>query len=144
MMRGGNRNMRRMMDKMGLDMNELPNVQEVIIKTDKKEIIISKPSVTEMKAKDNTIFQVISDGYEEKELEVARADPARRQRIEQVVAAERGRHGPAQWIDREPDQNEESRKDEEIRDPILAQMEKGLAAPPGGARQPWYSHAANA
>ncbi|MEK0369387.1 MAG: NAC domain-containing protein, partial [Nitrosopumilus sp.] len=25
--------MRRMMDKMGLDMSELPNVQEVIIKT---------------------------------------------------------------------------------------------------------------
>ena len=41
MMRGGNREMRRMMDKMGLDMNELSNVQEVIIKTDKKEIIIS-------------------------------------------------------------------------------------------------------
>jgi len=40
MMRGGNREMRRMMDKMGLDMNELNNVQEVIIKTDKKEIII--------------------------------------------------------------------------------------------------------
>ena len=39
MMRGGNREMRRMMDKMGLDMNEIPNVQEVIIKTDKKEII---------------------------------------------------------------------------------------------------------
>ena len=32
-MRGGNREMRRMMDKMGLDMNELQNVQEVIIKT---------------------------------------------------------------------------------------------------------------
>ena len=32
MMRGGNREMRRMMDKMGLDMNELPNVQEVTIK----------------------------------------------------------------------------------------------------------------
>ena len=29
MMRGGNREMRRMMDKMGLDMNELQNVQEV-------------------------------------------------------------------------------------------------------------------
>ena len=70
MMRGGNRQMRRMMDKMGLDMSELPNVQEVIIKTDKKEIIIAKPSVTEMKAKDNTIFQVIADSYEEKELEV--------------------------------------------------------------------------
>ena len=31
MMRGGNRQMRRMMDKMGLDMEEIPNVQEVII-----------------------------------------------------------------------------------------------------------------
>ena len=71
MMRGGgNREMRRMMDKMGLDMNELSNVQEVIIKTDKKEIIISKPSVTEMKAKDNSIFTVTADSYEEKELEV--------------------------------------------------------------------------
>ncbi len=69
-MRGGNREMRRMMDKMGLDMNELTNVQEVIIKTDKKEIIISKPSVTEMKAKDNSIFTVTADSYEEKELEV--------------------------------------------------------------------------
>jgi len=69
MMRGGNRQMRRMMDKMGLDMAEIPNVQEVIIKTDKKEIIIAKPSVTEMKAKDNSIFQVIADSYEEKELE---------------------------------------------------------------------------
>ena len=67
---GGNREMRRMMDKMGLDMNELSNVQEVIIKTDKKEIIISKPSVTEMKAKDNSIFTVTADSYEERELEV--------------------------------------------------------------------------
>ena len=69
MMRGGNRDMRRMMDKMGLDMTEIPNVQEVIIKTDKKEIIIAKPSVTEMKPKDNSIFQVIAESYEEKELE---------------------------------------------------------------------------
>ncbi len=58
------------MDKMGLDMSEIPNVQEVIIKTDKKEIIISKPSVTEMKAKDNSIFQVVAESYEEKEREV--------------------------------------------------------------------------
>ena len=70
MMRGGNREMRRMMDKMGLDMKEVPNVQEVIIKTDKKEIIISKPSVTEMKSQDNSIFTVTADSYEEMELEV--------------------------------------------------------------------------
>lgn len=70
MIRGGNRQIRRMMDKMGLDMQEIPNVQEVIIKTDKKEIILNKPQVTEMKAKDNSIFTVTAEGYEEKELEV--------------------------------------------------------------------------
>tara|TARA_B100001167_G_scaffold24070_1_gene12763 strand:+ start:943 stop:1284 length:342 start_codon:yes stop_codon:yes gene_type:complete len=70
MMRGGNRQMRRMLDKMGLDMEEIPNVQEVIIKTDKNEIIIPKPSVTEMKSKENSIFQVIAESFEEKELEV--------------------------------------------------------------------------
>ena len=70
MMRGGNRQMRRMMDKMGLDMNDIPNVQEVIIKTNKKEIIIPKPSVMEMKGKDNSIFQIVAESYEEKELEV--------------------------------------------------------------------------
>ena len=69
MMRGGNRQMRRMLDKMGLDMKEVSNVQEVIIKTDKKEIIISKPAVTEMKGKDNSIFQVVAESYEEKEPE---------------------------------------------------------------------------
>ena len=51
-------------------MEEIPNVQEVIIKTDKKEIIIPKPSVTEMKSKENSIFQVIAESFEEKELEV--------------------------------------------------------------------------
>ncbi|MDE1766325.1 MAG: transcription factor [Thaumarchaeota archaeon] len=70
MMRGGNREMRRMLDRMGLEMKELSNVQEVIIKTDTKEIIIAKPAVTEMKAKDNSIFQVIAESYEERELEV--------------------------------------------------------------------------
>lgn len=70
MMRGGNREMRRMLDRMGLEMKEIPNVQEVIIKTDQKEIIISKPAVSEMKSKDNSIFQVIAESYEERELEV--------------------------------------------------------------------------
>jgi len=59
-----------MLDRMGLEMKEVNNVQEVIIKTDTKEIIITKPSVTEMKAKDNSIFQVIADIYEERKLEV--------------------------------------------------------------------------
>lgn len=67
---GGNRGMRRMMDKMGLDMSEVSNVQEVIIKTDKKEIIVPKPTVNEMSAKDSVTFIVSAPDFEERELEV--------------------------------------------------------------------------
>jgi len=70
MMRGGNREMRRMLDKMGLDMNPLDNVEEVIIKTDKKEIYLIKPQVIEMKGKDSTIFQIVATDIEEKQREV--------------------------------------------------------------------------
>jgi nascent polypeptide-associated complex subunit alpha len=70
MMRGGNREMRRMLDKMGLDMTTMDNVEEVIIKTDKKEIYLVKPQVIEMKGKDSTIFQVVASDIEEKQREV--------------------------------------------------------------------------
>ncbi len=70
MMRGGNREMRRMLDKMGLDMTTLDNVEEVIIKTDKKELYLVKPQVIEMKGKDSTIFQIVASDIEEKEREV--------------------------------------------------------------------------
>lgn len=70
MMRGGNREMRRMLDKMGLDMNTMDNVEEVIIKTDKKELYLIKPQVIEMKGKDSTIFQVVATDIEEKQREV--------------------------------------------------------------------------
>jgi len=70
MMRGGNREMRRMLDKMGLDMKTMDNVEEVIIKTDKKELYLIKPQVIEMKGKDNTIFQVVATDIEEKQREV--------------------------------------------------------------------------
>jgi nascent polypeptide-associated complex subunit alpha len=70
MMRGGNREMRRMLDKMGLDMTTLDNVEEVIIKTVKKELYLIKPQVIEMKGKDSTIFQVVASDIEEKQREV--------------------------------------------------------------------------
>ena len=70
MMRGGNREMRRMLDKMGLDMKTMDNVEEVIIKTDTKELYLIKPQVIEMKGKDSTIFQVVASDIEEKQREV--------------------------------------------------------------------------
>jgi nascent polypeptide-associated complex subunit alpha len=69
MMRGGNREMRRMLDKMGLEMKDLGNIEEVIIKTETKELYLLKPQVVEMKGKDSTIFQVVATDIEEKERE---------------------------------------------------------------------------
>ena len=62
--------MRRMLDKMGLDMKTMDNVEEVIIKTDTKELYLVKPQVIEMKGKDSTIFQVVASDIEEKQREV--------------------------------------------------------------------------
>ena len=70
MMRGGNREMRRMLDKMGLEMKDLGNIEEVIIKTETKELYLLKPQVVEMKGKDSTIFQVVATDIEEKQREV--------------------------------------------------------------------------
>lgn len=70
MMRGGNREMRRMLGKMGLEMNEMEGIEEVIIKTDTKEMYLIKPQVVEMKGKDNTIFQIIATDIEEKQREI--------------------------------------------------------------------------
>ena len=69
MMRGGNREMRRMLDKMGLEMKDLGNIEEVIIKTETKELYLIKPQVVEMKGKDSTVFQVVATDIEEKERE---------------------------------------------------------------------------
>jgi len=62
--------MRRMLDKMGLEMRDIGNVEEVIIKTDTKELYLVKPQVIEMKGKDSTIFQVVASDIEEKQREV--------------------------------------------------------------------------
>jgi len=70
MMRGGNREMRRMLDKMGLEMKEMDSVEEVIIKTDTKELYLIKPQVVEMKGKDSTIFQVVATDIEERKKEI--------------------------------------------------------------------------
>jgi nascent polypeptide-associated complex subunit alpha len=63
-----NRNARRMMERMGIDMKEIPNVQEVVIKTADKEMHIKNPSVSEVNAQGNRVFQVAGD-VEEVEVE---------------------------------------------------------------------------
>ena len=66
-MRGSNREMRRMLDKMGLEMKDIGSIEEVIIKTETKELYLIKPQVIEMIGKDSTIFQVVATNIEEKQ-----------------------------------------------------------------------------
>jgi len=50
-----------MMDRMGINMKEIPDVEEVIIKTSSKDIHILGASVSEVNAQGNRIFQVMGE-----------------------------------------------------------------------------------
>jgi len=65
-MRISDRQARRMLERMGVDIEPLPDVKEVIIKTNSKDIIIKNPDVSEMKAKGIRIFQVMGEAIEER------------------------------------------------------------------------------
>ncbi len=67
-MKMDNRNARRMMDRLGIDMKEIPNVQEVVIKTRDRELHITNASVSEVNAQGNRVFQVAGE-VEEVEVE---------------------------------------------------------------------------
>ena len=68
MMRGG-RGMRRAMDKMGMDMSNIPDVLEVVIRTETKDLIITDAKVDQMETKENVIFMITTNGFEEREPE---------------------------------------------------------------------------
>ena len=64
-----NRQTRRLMEKMGMDLQEIPDVKEVLIRTGTKEITIKEASESEINAKGMRIFQVMGADTEEKEID---------------------------------------------------------------------------
>jgi nascent polypeptide-associated complex subunit alpha len=54
-----------MMDKLGVNMKEVPNVKEVIIRTEGKDILIKNPSVSQVSAQGMQIYQVMGGSIEE-------------------------------------------------------------------------------
>ena len=60
-----------MMQRMGLNMGEVPDVQEVIIKTTSKEITVENPEVAILEMHGQKIFQVTGGKVEEKSIEKA-------------------------------------------------------------------------
>ena len=54
----GGRDAARMMQKMGMKMDEIADVSSVIIKTATREIIIDEPSVTSINIQGQTMYQI--------------------------------------------------------------------------------------
>jgi nascent polypeptide-associated complex subunit alpha len=54
----GGRDAMRMMQKMGMKMDQIPDVSEVIIKTPSKDIVIDAPSVTVINMQGQTMYQI--------------------------------------------------------------------------------------
>lgn len=63
------REQRRMMQRMGMNMDSVPDVEEVIIRTDSKEITIEQPEVAILEMQGQKIFQVIGGNVSEKAAE---------------------------------------------------------------------------
>jgi len=62
------REARRLMQKMGLTMDVIQNVKEVVIRTENKEITIEYPEVSVMEVQGQRIFQVMGGEVTEKPL----------------------------------------------------------------------------
>ena len=63
------RQAKRMMQRMGLSMGEVPDVQEVILRTSTKEIVVENPEVAVLEMHGQKIFQVTGEKITEKEIE---------------------------------------------------------------------------
>jgi nascent polypeptide-associated complex subunit alpha len=69
------REARRMMQRMGMNMGAMPEVEQVIFKTSTKEIIVENPEVTVMEVQGQKIFQVMGERITEKTVEKAAKIP---------------------------------------------------------------------
>jgi len=63
------RDAKRLMKRMGLSMGAMPDVEQVIMKTSTKEIIIENPEVAVMDMQGQKIFQVTGEKIVEKTIE---------------------------------------------------------------------------
>ncbi len=60
------REQRRMMQRMGMNMDSIPGVKQVTIKTSSKDIIIEQPEVTILEMQGQKIFQIVGGKVVEK------------------------------------------------------------------------------
>ena len=65
------REAKRMMQRMGMSMGAMPDVEQVIFKTSTKEIIVENPEVAVMEMQGQKIFQVTGEKIVERTVEKA-------------------------------------------------------------------------
>ncbi len=69
------RETKRLMKRMGVGMSQIPDVQEVILRTNEKEIIIENPEVAVLNLQGQRIFQVVGETITEKAIKKVIAIP---------------------------------------------------------------------
>jgi nascent polypeptide-associated complex subunit alpha len=84
------RNAKRMMQKMGMNMGEMPEVEEVIFRTSNKEIVVENAQVAVIDMGGQKIFQVTGQ-VSERALEGGAAKPAIPEEDAQLVADQTGK-----------------------------------------------------
>jgi len=84
------RNAKRMMQRMGMNMGEMPDVQEVIFRTSDKEIVVENAQVAVLDMQGQKIFQVTGD-VNERALESQEAKVTIPEEDAQLVADQTGK-----------------------------------------------------
>jgi len=84
------RNAKRMMQRMGMNMGEMPDVQEVIFKTSDKEIVVENAAVAVLEMQGQKIFQVTGQ-VSERELQSEAPKMVIPEEDAQLVADQTGR-----------------------------------------------------
>jgi nascent polypeptide-associated complex subunit alpha len=85
------REAKRMMQRMGMNMDSIPDVEVVIIRTGSKEIIIDQPEVAILQVQGQRIFQVAGGTVTEKTPERSASAPAVSEEDARLVADQTGK-----------------------------------------------------
>ena len=87
----GGRDAVRMMQKMGMKMDQISDVSAVIIKTVSKDIVIDEPSVTVINMQGQTMYQIAGGRVSEAESQPQPVQPVASDSDAQLVAQQTGK-----------------------------------------------------
>ena len=89
--RMSSREAKRMMQRMGMNMGEMPDVKEVIFKTSEKQITVENPHVAILDLQGQKIFQVTGERITESAIEKEKAEVIIPEEDARLVADQTGK-----------------------------------------------------